>query len=296
MIRLDRTDFLLLLGMLCGAALAARGIVRETSVAAFAVPVDAVAVVNGQTVSRISFETAVALVERDRGSAATTEEKRRILDRLVDEELLVQRGLELGLVRSDRKLRGDLVAGVIEAAAAGSTTAEPTDRQLAAFFDANLAMFTPPPPLRVLQVFVATGPRSEAEASARAWAAAGRLREGQDIAAVRSDLGDPPAVEVPNAFVPASRLRETLGPSASAIAQGMKPGEVSDPLRADDGYRVLLLLERGAVATPDLAGRREDVLAEYRRQRGEAALRETLDQWRKRSDVKLASLEEDRPR
>lgn len=293
MIRPRRTDILLLLGMLGGAALTALGIVRESSVAAVALPGDTVAVVNGQPVSRASFDTAVALVERDRGSALTADEKGRILDRLVDEELLVQHGLELGLVRSDRKLRGDLVAGVIEAAAAQGGSAEPSAENLAAFFESNRAMFTLPPALRVAQVFVAIGPRSDAEAAARAWAAARRLRAGEDVASVRRDLGDPPAVEVPGAFQPASRLQETLGPSASVVAMGMKPGEVSDPLRIEDGYRVLVVVERGVAATPSFEARREDVLAEYRRRRGEGALREALHAWRRHGDVKLAPVEED---
>ena len=37
-------------------------------------------------------------------------------DRLVDEELLLQRGFELGLVRRDAKVRNDVVAAVIDTA------------------------------------------------------------------------------------------------------------------------------------------------------------------------------------
>lgn len=290
MIRIGRTDVLLLLGMLAGAVLAARGVVREASTGTLGMPADAVAMVNGQPVSRSAFDTAVGLVERDRAAAASAEERRRILDRLVDEELLVQRGLELGLVRSDRKLRGDLVAGVIEAAAAQGD-GEPGPAELQAFFAANRTLFQPPPPLRLAQVFVATGPRSDEDARTRALAAARRLRDGEDIATVRRDLGDPPSVEVPSAFVPASRLRDTIGTSAASTASQMEPGDVSDPIVADDGYRVLLLLERGAVTTPALDAVREAVTAEYRRQQGEAALRESLEDWRRDSDITLAPVD-----
>lgn len=293
MIRPGRTDVLLLLGMMAGAALAAQGIVRESSVAAFVLPADAVAVVNGQPVSRAAFDTAVGLVERDRGARVTEEERQRILDRLVDEELLLQRGLELGLLRSDRKLRGDLVASVIDAVAAGRGGGDPSPEQLAAFFETNRAAFAAPAPLRVAQVFVATGPRSGAEAAARAEAAVRRLRAGEDIAVVRRELGDPPAVEVPSGFVPASRLRDTLGPTAAEAAQRLEPGQVSEPLRADDGFRVVTVLERGAAPESSLDSRREEVVAEYRRRLGEQVLRDTLDAWRKRSEIRLADVRED---
>jgi hypothetical protein len=287
MASLRRTDVLLLLGMLGGAVLAARGLVLEGPAARPAMPRDAVAVVNGEPVSRSSFDTAVGLVERDRGGAVTAAEKHRILQRLVDEELLVQRGLELGLPRSDRKLRGDLVAGVIDAATAGAASGEPTAEDLAAFFETRREHFAPPVPLRVAQVFVARGPRSEAEASARADAAARRLRDGEDLARVRGELGDPPAVEIPSSFVPATRLRDTVGPSAAAIAQRLGAGEVSDPLRGEDGYRVLVVLERGESAPASLEAVRADVLAEYQRQRSEADLRDYLDQLRKSSHITL---------
>lgn len=282
-----RTDVLLLLGMLGGAVLAARGLVLEGPAVSPAMPRDAVAVVNGETISRASFDTAVGLIERDRGGPVSVAEKQHILQRLVDEELLVQRGLELGLPRSDRKLRGDLVAGVIEAATAGAASGEPTAEELAAFFEARREFFAPPVPLRVAQVFVARGPRTEDEASARAATAARRLRDGEDLARVRRELGDPPAVEIPSSFVPATRLRDTVGPSAAAIAQRLGAGEVSDPLRGEDGYRVLVVLERGESVPASLEAVRTDVLAEYQRQRSEADLRDYLDQLRKSSDITL---------
>jgi len=287
MASLRRTDVLLLLGMLGGAVLAARGLVLEGPTVRRAMPGDAVAEVNGEPVSRASFDTALGLVERDRGGPVTDAEKHRILQRLVDEELLVQRGLELGLPRSDRKLRGDLVAGVIDAATAGAASGEPTAEELAAFFEASRELFAPPVPLRVAQVFVARGPRSEAEASARAAVVARRLRDGEDLASVRGELGDPPAVEIPSSFVPATRLRDTVGPSAAAIAQRLRSGEVSDPLRGEDGYRVLVVLERGESAPASLEAVRADVLAEYRRQHSEAALRGYLNGLRQRSDIRL---------
>ena len=44
---------------------------------------------------------------------ALWENMQRVLDRMIDEELLGQRGLDLGLVRADRRVRADLVSAVI---------------------------------------------------------------------------------------------------------------------------------------------------------------------------------------
>jgi parvulin-like peptidyl-prolyl isomerase len=287
MVSTRRTDMLLALGMLAGAALAALGLARDAVVATRGLPPGAVAVVNGEPISRESLETALALVARDRKAPLTGDEKRQVLDRLVDEELLLQRAIALGLPRSDRKIRGELVASVIDAAAGGEPR-EPGEAELRAFYDENAAAFAGPPPLRVAQVFVAVGPRSDDEARARAEAAAGRLRGGEDLAAVRRALGDPPAVELPPSFVPASRLRDVLGPAAAEAALALPAGEVSEPQRSADGYRVLVVLERGQADPAPFESRRADVLGEFRRRRGEAALQAELASLRRDADIVVA--------
>jgi parvulin-like peptidyl-prolyl isomerase len=288
---LRRSDSLLVLGMLVGAGLAACGLGQDETVRARAgLSPDVVAVVAGEPISKATLETAVALVERDRQTPVTAEEKSRILQRLIDEELLFQRGLALGLVRSDRKLRAELVASVVDAATSEAAMVEPTPEELRAFFDQHKAMFATTPAVGVAQVFVATATRREAEAASRAASAAARLRGGEDVAAVRRALGDPPSVEIPASLLPASRLRDYVGTAAAEVALALRVGDVSDPQSCPDGYRVIVMLERGEVAT--FEDHQEDVRAEMRRRANEVALRAYLDQLRGQSKVEVASSED----
>lgn len=286
MFRIHRTEVLLVTGMLGGALLASTGIVTGGPSPRAALPVDVAALVNGEPVSRAAVETALGLIERERGEPVSPEERTRVVERLIDEELLLQRGLELGLARSDRKLRGELVAGVIDAATA--TIEDPSPAELRAFLDANRMAFSLPAALRVEQVFVATGPRSRGDAEIRAADATARLRGGEDIAAVRRELGDPPAVEIPATFLPAARLRDIVGARAAAVAQDLAVGEVGDPVEAVDGYRVLVVLEREAVGADHAEPAQQDILAEYRRRRSEAVLREYLADLRSQSEIRIA--------
>jgi hypothetical protein len=283
-----RTDFFLLLGMALGAAFAGFGLVRESEVPVRGLAADVVAEVNGKSISRAQLETALGLLARDRERSATREEERHVLERLIDEELLFQRGMALGLVESDRKLRGDLVAAVVAAATAEAEAVAPSDADLRAFHEANRLMFTAPSPLRVAQVFVATATRGEERARALAVSAAERLRAGEDLAEVRADLGDPPAVEIPDVFVPPSKLRDYVGPTAAAAALAAEVGVVVGPQFSGDGYRVLLVLERPATANDTFDARREDLLAEFRRRAAEKALRDTLSTLRDQADLAVA--------
>lgn len=287
MASIRRSDWLLVLGMVVGAGIAACGLGQDETVRSSAgLSPDVAAVVAGEPISKSALDTAVALVERDRQTPVTAEERTRILERLVDEELLLQRGIALGLMRSDRKLRADLVATVIDAATSGAAAVDPSPEEQKAFFDENRGMFASVPAVGVAQVFVATAARREAEASARAASAAARLRGGEDVASVRRALGDPPAVELPVSLLPASKLRDYVGTEAATVALALQVGDVSDPQRGPDGYRVLVMLERGEVT--NFEDHRADVLAEMRRRAGEVALRAYLDQLRAQTKVEIA--------
>lgn len=313
-----------MVGMIAGATMAALGLMgrglMDGGPARFAAlsgdtlaSGEVVAVVGDETISRATLETALALVERDRSRPATTQERARILERLIDEELLFQRGMALGLARSDRKLRADLVSTVVSAATAEADVSEPSDEELSALFDANPPLFTGPSALRVAQVFVATrqgtragvaggspdagtAPSGSATpsgtvtshdeiAAERARQAAARLRSGEDIADVRRELGDPPSLEIPSSLQPASRLRDYIGPSAASVAQGLKVGEVSDPEEGPDGYRVLLILERDDPGSVTWENKRPEVLAEFQRRSGERAMRRELERLREQTKV-----------
>jgi len=284
---LRRTDLLLAAGMAAGAAIAAFGLLHAGIEPGREWPDDVVAIVDGEAISRTSLETAVGLVERDRGSAVSALERAQILERLVDEELLLQRGLALGLPRSDRRLRGDLVAAVIGAATVDAEDADPPAADLKAFFEANRTLFDGPASMRVAQVFVASPPRPDEEAVARANRIVERLRAGEELATVRRELGDPPPVEIPSSLQPARKLRDYVGPLAASAAQGLRIGEVSALQRGSDGYRVLVVLERGDAATGGFEEKRVEVLEEYRRRAGERALDDYLRELRSQAQVNV---------
>jgi len=288
MTSLRRTDLLLAAGMAAGAAIAGFGLLGDGAQPRRELSSDVVAIVDGEAISRKSFDTAVGLVERDRGGAVSEPERGQILERLVDEELLLQRGLALGLPRSDRRLRGDVVATVIGAATVDAEAADPSDADLRAYFHANRSSFDSPDSLRVAQVFVASPPRADEEAAARASRIVERLRAGEDLATVRLELGDPPAVEIPSSPQPEGKLRDYVGSSAAAVARRLRSGEVSSPQRGSDGYRVLVMLDRGDEAGVVFEDRRDEVLQEYRRRAGERALDGYLRELRSQARVLLA--------
>lgn len=284
-----RARWLLALGAGLGLLLAAAGILRGEAGDPGVLPEGAVASVNGTLVRREAYERAVQALATDRRDPIGEAEKRHVLERLVDEELLVQRGLELGLAQHDRRVRGDLVSAVIQAVVTQSEAEEPDDEQVEAFYAEQRDYFARSGRLQVRQIWVRGAPaRDEEEARARAGEAAARLRAGEPFEAVDEALGDRQVAPLPADLLPAAKLREYLGPTATRAALELQPGGISEPQRSSAGYHVLQLVRREPGAVPPLDEIREEVRAELRRRGGDLALRDYLEELRERADLRLA--------
>ena len=74
----------------------------------------AIARVNDRHIDRTEYASAYQALLADKTKAPTEADKRLVLDRLIEEELLVQRGLEIGLLEGDAQVRKAVAMAVIE--------------------------------------------------------------------------------------------------------------------------------------------------------------------------------------
>lgn len=244
---------LLIAGLLIGIVMAATGVLRGER---DTLPDQAVARVNDRLILRDTWLRAVTAVASERRTPLTDADKRHILDRLIDEELLAQHGIALGLVEQDRRLRGQLVAQVLQTANAAGSEQAFTDAQLREFYARHEDFFAPSTRLRVSAIRI--------DAS------------GQRVAF------SPP---LPDVLLPPAKLRAYLGPTLAQAALELQAGEASEPIPHGDGQVVLEMLARetGAPLVFELV--REQVRAEMQRRGDEAAVRELLAQLREDNNV-----------
>jgi len=284
---LTRPIALLALGAAVGLAVAAAGLVSAPR-GAPSLPDDAIATVNGALVRRADYDRALGALASDRRGGLADGDKRRVLDRLVDEELLVQRAFELGLAQRDRRVRSDLVTAVLEAVTNEADQHEATDAEVERFFAENRDYFTAPGRMQVEQVFVRAAGDLDPEALARAREAAARLAAGESAESVQRDVGPGPVAPLPNGLLPAAKLREYLGPAALDALRGLPGGAVAEPVRAAGGYHVLRLVAAEPGTVPSLEAVRDEVRAELRRRAGDDALRRYLAELRGRAQIRVA--------
>jgi len=286
-----RAVLLLLAGALVGIGLAAASIVRSGR-AQRALPPDGVAVVNGEVITQEAFAEFVGALASERKSIdLDAPTRQRLLDRMIDEELLLQRGIELGLPRYERSARRAIVAAVVSAVTTEAEASEPNEDELRAFYRDFAERFMRPGRVELEVAAVQEGGRSEAEAYRRAAELARRAREGEDFAALAAQLGDTTPLVPPREPIALDEVRERLGPSAALAVERLHAGEVSDPVRGSAGYFVIALRGRAAAELLPFEQVRDSVRAEYLRSVGERALARYLAQLRASADVRARSFE-----
>ena len=207
---------------------------------------------------------------------------RRALDRLVDEQLLVRRGLDLGLGVSDLAVRKALVDAMVQFAAADAAGREPDEAELRRYYAERPELVRSEPQLRVQ---VASFPSRDASGVAALRAA---LRAGQEFASAARAAGAE-AVIVPDTLLPAAKLADYAGPAVRDAALALAPGEVAGPLDVGGVPTFVRLVERRAGSAPPFESVRPVIAEEWRRRQSEAALERYLSELRRRATIRYAA-------
>ncbi len=259
----------LLAGALAGLLAAAFGILRQAD-SGDALPENAVAQVNDQLISRDNYDRELQRVGAGRESEI---DSAWLLQRLVDDELLVQRGLELGMAQSDRSVRDAILNSLIASVTAEADSANPSDDELEQYLADNADRFS-----YVASMSVAAW-QSDDEEVAQSFITA--LRDDGSVNA-SDTIGPLPGL--PAGLQPIERIRDYLGPGITAAATDMPNG--SSAVFARRGrWLVVHVLEKESAVVTDLDPIRNRVLLDYRRSLAERTLREYIDDLRRRADV-----------
>ena len=281
----------LIAGAIAGAAIAAATLVRggapNAAGTTASVPSEAVAIVNGMPITRDALARFTGAIARERGGLdLDPAEQRRILDRLIDEELLLQHGIALGLDRSEPSARRAIVSAVIDTL----TTAEmrdPDRSDLEAFYRDYGKTLARAGAVQVELAFVPVGAIAEDEAKRRAVEIAGRARAGESLAALSMALGQPLEPPLPAGATNFAALRDRFGNVVVQALARLAPGQIGDPVRAMDGYWVTRLVAREPDVVPPLDDVADAVRQAWVQHEHEALLVREIEQLRKQADVTI---------
>ena len=241
---------------------------------------DIVARVNGAPIMRADYDNLVRSVEEGNGITLTDDLKERILQRLVEEELLLQRAHTLGLYRSDRTLRGAAINSMLALALSGGPPLSPDEETLRAFYEENRPLFRQEERLYVKLLYLPPASLDTLEALRIALKklSPDPAQAAREFMQLQSLYGDGVADNIPDTALPPSSLQNYIGNSLTEAALRMKPGQLDGPHSMPDGAKAFLfLIDRAPAHTPSFEEATSMVEARWRNQKDDDALRAYLD-------------------
>jgi parvulin-like peptidyl-prolyl isomerase len=283
-----RSMVLFALGALTGLAIAGYGLFTAQGTATRTVPPEDLALVNQRPILRSDF---VTQLEAETGMAfdeASRKDKLKVLDEMVTEELLVQRGLELDFAETDQDTRNALVSVVNQQMAAEIMTSQPTDEVLKKYYDEHRADYATEGILNVRNLLVpksAGGSQEELLARAREVAQALRANTPVETVMARFGLSEPSKDD--DDFYFAARIH--LGEKMFANVVRLAPGTVSEPLPAADGIHVVKVTKNIAPVPSSFADSRQQVMNDYKTAQQKRLTEATLKFLRGRARILIAT-------
>jgi hypothetical protein len=268
----------LAVGALAGLLVAAYGML-ERSGDPSPLPAGSVARVNDALIDRARFDRAIGQLEISLGRDPDDAERDRVVQQLIDEELLVQRGIDLNMAVTEPSVRDAIVQSLVASVTAEADAANPDDDELERYLGEHAENYTYATALSV-DTWI-----SDDERQAQQFV--GRLRN-TDGEAPDTDAGVRRVPGLPRGPLPLERLRMFVGPAIAAAALNMPAG--SSAVYARQGRWYILRVNRHEQSVrADLDAVRSQVLVDYRRAQARRLLENYLDGLRRQADLAVST-------
>jgi hypothetical protein len=268
------------IGAAIGLAVAGFGLFTAKGTAYRSVPPEAVATVNQKPIQRRDYAAQLEAEFNIPVGQASAAQKQKVLNDMIREELLVQRGLELDLAATDSDIRSALMSGMQTQIALDATAKRPTDAELLQYFEQHPERYSDEGVL-VLEDLTSGGGEPGALMAAAA------LNAGQPLEAVKARFGLRDTGVLPGEqyyFVVKLRLHDRL----FALARGLKAGQAAVG-RGDDGAAHLLaVIKNTPPVAQNFADVKASVIADYQKAQTARLLNAEIQYLRKRSEILVA--------
>ena len=219
----------------------------STSTASAADAGEVLATVDGITVGTKEFEEMAARKQPAEGDALSMEEKKEVLDRLIDEKLLYKAALAKGLDR-DPKVQKVMVNTLLREEVYSSVrNSDFTDEELQGYYEAHKDDFVVPEKVQIKRILIKVGEDADdATAKAKAGDLRGQLKKDADrfkeLAAKHSE--DPFRRRGGDVGFVAKTGKPGLDDAVVAKAFEMNVGQLSEVFKTDEGYNIILVANK----------------------------------------------------
>lgn len=290
-----RSLTLLAIGALAGLAIAGYGLFTAKGTATRGVPAEAIATVNGRVILRTDFVTQVETQFGVPFAQSSPVQRQRVLDDMVDEELMVQRGLEADLASYDPEVRQALVNGVELQLFADVLARQPTEAQLREYYEQHRPKYVQDGLMRLRDLMVRPDARTVPDQAIHtAMHATKALRHGEPLENVMKEYGledsrrllDSGHIDTGDVFDFSARAR--LDPQVFEVASRLGAGQISEPVMVEDGVHVVVMLKRDPPRQRSFDEVRNEVWTDLKKDAQDQVRAANLKYLASKADIRIA--------
>ena len=272
-------SFVLFAGILLGALMAAYSVIEKSNISDY----KWAAKIEDTFIPMEKYLTQLDGLSKDKRSPLTQKDKEYVLERMIEEELLIKRAIDLGMLNDNPMARGTIVQQMIKAIIAENARYEISDSELESFFLENSGFFTKSSRLRIQQIYFSNEQLKD-DSLVVAKKAYDLLKRGDDFESV-SKLGSPSALKIPNSLMTLSKVREYIGPSLMNLAKELEINSFTTPIEVSGGYKIIYLIDKELASPPQFNDIKASVSSEFLKRKDDQSLRSYLENLKNWYDV-----------
>ena len=272
-------SFVLFAGILIGALMAAYSVIEKSNISDY----KWAAKIEDTFIPMEKYLTQLDGLSKDKRSPLTQKDKEYVLERMIEEELLIKRAIDLGMLNDNPMARGTIVQQMIKTIIAENARYEISDSELESFFLENSGFFTKSSRLRIQQIYFSNEQLKD-DSLVVAKKAYDLLKRGDDFESV-SKLGSPSALKIPNSLMTLSKVREYIGPSLMNLARELEINSFTSPIEVSGGYKIIYLIDKELASPPQFNDIKASVSSEFLKRKDDQSLRSYLENLKNWYDV-----------
>ena len=243
----------------------------------------AAALVNGAVISQNQYRHQLELLEKAKASVLTKEERKAVLDHMIDNELLFQRADILGIARDHPNVRKAVLQEMIQLILDVPENRTPqSKKELKRFYQAHREWFAQQERLRVSRIYLHKDKGNKALRIAEAF----RGGAAFDALAIQ---GDDVVINVPDHLLPIEALFQYLGEELTNEAKTMSIGEVKGPIFTKSGIHFLFLRDKRDKTIPSFDAILPEIERRYQIWHDQQMLNQYIQRLRRFADIDYPS-------
>ena len=231
----------------------------------------AIARVGEKEISRQRFEEIINVLDDQSNLELTLEKKNLIRERLIDEELLIQRAIELDLVRNDSLVKGNVIQTMFQYIINSNELVEPSEAELREYFSKEKNYFSSGRRYKLKNYTFRN--LNDAETAIN-------LLNQSDLESFLKLVETESAIDLPNVFLTPQKIRDYLGPKVLDELPSLEKGGFSNIFEINEVPSIVICIDILLDNNPKFEEIAEQIKNKFIRDREDSLVKEYIENLR----------------